>query len=76
MMGAMGVFMLLGVLVAALVIGGAVYLGIRGADRALPQRDPEALDILQRRLANGEITADEYYDRESALRAADRPRRR
>lgn len=76
MMAGMAVLLLLGVLVAALVLGGAVYLAIRGADRALRHRDPEALDVLQRRLANGEISADEYYDRESALRAADRPRRR
>lgn len=75
-MAGMGVFMLLGVLMVALILGGAVYLAIRIADRAPRQRDPEALDVLQRRLANGDISADEYYERESALRDADRPRRR
>ena len=74
-MGAMmGVMMLLGLLLLAVVIGVAVYLGVRAAHRP-GSKEPAAHELLQRRLAAGEITADEYYERESLLRDSKAPRR-
>jgi uncharacterized membrane protein len=77
MMGMMGAVMLIGLLLLAILIGVAVYLAIRAAQprSALP---PSPRDRLQERLAAGEITPEEYYERESVLRdgEATTPRRR
>lgn len=74
-MSGMGLMMLIGVLLVALIIGVAIYLAVRGA---LHRGDPDAepLEILQRRLAAGELTADDYFERESALRNSQSSRRR
>lgn len=69
MMGGMALMMLAGLLVVAIVIGVAIYLAIRAAHAGRP-REPEARELLQRRLASGEITPEEFYERESALRDA------
>ena len=73
-MGGMGLMMLVGLLVVAIVIGVAIYLAIRAAHAGRPRepeaREPEARELLQRRLASGEITPEEFYERESALRDA------
>ena len=74
-MGAMGLMMLIGVLIGALIIGVAIHLAIRGALHR-GDRSAEPLEILQRRLAAGELTADDYFERESALRQAQPARRR
>ena len=75
MMGGMGVMMLIGLLVLAILIGVAVYLAVRAA-QAGGSREATARETLQQRLASGEITPDEYYERESALREADGGRTR
>lgn len=75
MMGGMGALMLVGLLLVAVVIGVAVYLAVRGA-QAWSGREPDALELLRRRLASGELTTEEYYERESALREAQPKRRR
>ncbi len=67
MMSGMGLVLLVGMLMLAVVVGVAVYLGVRAAQRA-PARTLSARDVLQHRLAAGELTPEEYYERESALR--------
>lgn len=67
MMGGMGLMMLVGLLVVAAVIATAVYLAIRAASPS--SREPLPLEKLQERLASGEITPEDYYERESALRS-------
>ena len=74
MMDGMGIMMLIGLLVIAIVIGAAIYIAIRAGGRA--DRSPDARELLQRRLAAGEITTDEYLERESALGPEPARRRR
>lgn len=75
MMGGMGLMMLILVLAAAVIIGVAVYLAVRAAGHDGGDRQ-EARDLLERRLADGEITPDEFYERESVLRDSGRTRSR
>lgn len=70
----MGLMMLLGLLLLAAVLGAPVYLGVRAAQPRVAQR-PTARENLQQRLAAGQITPEEYYERESALRDGDPPAR-
>lgn len=72
--GMMGTMMLLGLLLLAIVIGVAVYLGVRAAQRPGKQ-ELTAHEALQHRLAAGEITPEEYYERDSALRESKAMRR-
>ena len=74
MMGGMGTMMLIGLLLLAIVIGIAVYLGIRATQTREPgdPRQLTARERLQHRLADGEITPDEYYEREAVLRDDER----
>ena len=66
MMGEMALWMLLGLLVVALVIGVAIYLAVRaGTGGGQSEGSPRA--ILRERLASGEISAEEYREREAAL---------
>lgn len=75
MMGGMWIVMLIVALLVAAIIGVAIYLAVRaGQGGRSPQAEPPR-ETLQRRLAAGEITPEEYYERESALREAE-PRRR
>lgn len=67
MMGGMGLMMLIGLVLIAVVIGVAVYLAVRAAQANGPH-ETTARETLQQRLARGDITPDEYYERESALR--------
>ena len=63
----MGVWMLLGLLIAAVVIGLAVYLAVR-AGLGSPRRDTDgARSELDRRFAAGEIDVDEHQRRAEAL---------
>jgi uncharacterized membrane protein len=76
----MGVMAIVMVIVAIIVVGGivaAVYLGVR-AVRAPAEGEVEdsARAALDRRLAQGEISSDEYYERESALRSGEPSRNR
>ena len=75
MMGGMGTMMLIGLLLLAIVIGLAVYLGIRATQTREPRepRQPTPRERLQHRLADGEITPDEYCEREAVLRDDERP---
>lgn len=66
MMAGMGALMLIALLVVAVVIGVAVYLAVRAGLRGA-RRDDDAQAVLQRRLSAGEITPEEYYERESVL---------
>ncbi|MBA2240062.1 MAG: SHOCT domain-containing protein [Solirubrobacterales bacterium] len=70
MAGWMGAMMLLGVLLLALLIGFAVYLGARAASTGPKQAS--AREALRHRLAAGEITPDEYRERASLLSDHDR----
>lgn len=70
MMGGMGLMMLLGLIVVAVVIGVAVYLAVRAAQGGGPH-ETTAREMLQQRVARGEMTPDEYYERESVLRDSD-----
>ena len=66
MMGWMSLWMILGLIVFLAAVAGAVYVGLR-----LTQGDddePGAQELLERRLASGEISAEEYAQRQSALR--------
>ena len=75
MMGGMGVMMLIVLLAAAILIGIAVYFGVRAAGRgdgSLQSAGPGAQELLERRLAEGEITPEEFYERQSVLRGSNR----
>ena len=63
--------MLIGLIILLAAAGAIVYLGIRAGRRgdSLEEGD-SARALLDRRLAIGEISAEEYYERESALRDA------
>lgn len=66
MMGEMTLWMLLGLLVIAAVIGGAIYLAIR-AGVGEHGRAADAKATLRGRLAAGEISTEEYRKRTAAL---------
>lgn len=67
MVGSMGLTMLVCALVVLALVVAAVYLGVRLARR--PGADASARAMLDRRFAAGELGAEEYYERESALRS-------
>ncbi len=73
MTGVMSAWMLVGLLVLLAVVGGVTYLAVRSGRPHLPAGD-DARTLLDRRLAAGEITPEEYFERESALRSSE-PRR-
>lgn len=68
MMSGMGLMMLIGLMLLAIVIGVAVYVGVRAAREPGGARQLTARERLQQRLADGEITPEEYYEREAVLR--------
>ncbi len=77
-MGWMSLWMLIGLLVLLAAVAGAAYLAVR-AGRPHVGHGEDARALLNRRLAAGEISSEEYFDRESALRAGEParlPRRR
>jgi uncharacterized membrane protein len=58
-------------LVLVVVLGAVVYLGVRAMT---PHRDPSdrsARAILDRRLAAGEVSPEEYFELDSALRSTE-----
>jgi uncharacterized membrane protein len=75
MMEAMGVWALILLLVLLVGIATAVYVGVRAAKGSSRREGDTARDALRERLAAGEISLDEFYERDSALRHADEPRR-
>ena len=67
-----GLFFVL--LVAAVLIVGVVLLATRGGATRTAQAGPEApLDILARRFASGEISADEYQKARDLLKGEPPP---
>jgi uncharacterized membrane protein len=72
-MGGMMLWMALGTLVLLVLLAGAIYVGVRAGLGNRSRDDAKAL--LDRRFAAGEIDADEYHERVSALRSLERPRR-
>lgn len=75
-MSVMVVVMVVGALLLLAAIGAAVYVGLR-ATRPSRELEPEsARALLDRRLANGEIGPEDYYEREAALRNAEPSGRR
>ena len=64
----MGLWMLVGLLVLLAVLGAAAYVGMRALRRGEPRRE-SAREVLDRRLAAGELSPEEYFERESALRS-------
>lgn len=78
MMGMDGLLMLAAMLICLLAVSllviGAAWVGVR-ATRSTRHvdRGREGRAMLDRRLAGGEISVEEYYERESALRSADPP---
>jgi len=74
MITGMGLMMVLGLLLLVVAVGGAVYLGVRAA-QPRAEKQPTARENLQQRLAAGQITPEEYFERESALRDSEPPAR-
>jgi uncharacterized membrane protein len=74
MMAGMSLWMLIGFVIFVLVVAGAIYLVVRAGSGHL--RGETARQLLDRRLASGDITIEEYHERESALRASQPPGRR
>ncbi len=73
--GTMMVAMLVCFAVLLAAIGVAVYLGARAARRIEGGVENVARELLDRRLATGEITPEDYHEREAALRDAAPTRR-
>ena len=67
MMGSMGLMMLFALFALFALIAAAVYVGVRLARGT--GSDESARSVLDRRFAAG-LSAEEYYERESALRSA------
>lgn len=65
----MGIFMLLGLLIVVAALAGAVFLGVRFGLGGTSRRGEDAHAILERRLAAGEISSEDYHDRAAALRS-------
>lgn len=70
MMGFMSLWMLIGLLALVALVGGAAYLAVRRAGSQVAAGD-DARTLLNRRLAAGEITSEDYLERESALRSSE-----
>lgn len=76
-MGLMAIAMVIGVLIVVAGIVAAVYVGARTLrSSGAPQGVEPGRAVLDRRLATGEIDADDYYEREAALRSAQPPLKR
>ena len=71
MIGMVLFWVLVIVLVVWLIRGGADIFGSRTPERGEPRMD--ALQILERRLAEGDITVEEYRERRSVLREQSDP---
>jgi uncharacterized membrane protein len=75
MMDMMSIWMLILLLVLLVGVAAAVYVGVRAAKGPSRRDDHSPRDALQQRLAAGEISLEEFYERDSALREAGEPRR-
>ena len=63
-------WILIGLLALVALVGGAAYFAVRGGRPQVPSAD-DARTLLNRRLAAGEITPEDYFERESALRSGE-----
>ena len=70
----MGLGMVIWTLVAIALVAGLIYAAVR-VGRSRGWLDDSARRTLDRRLAAGEISPEEYYERESALRSGQPPAR-
>ena len=69
MMDTMGLWALVVLVILIAGVALAAYAGVRASrGRQLPTAE-DAQQILQRRLASGDITPEEFYERDSALRS-------
>ena len=68
MMDTMGLWALVVLILLIAGVALAAYAGVRARGRRLPTGE-DAQEILQRRLASGDITPEEFYERDSALRS-------
>ena len=75
MMSAMGLWAVLLLLILLVGIGAAVFVGVRAARRAPALDGEDSRRLLDRRLAAGEISPEEYYELDSALRSGATRRR-
>ncbi len=74
MMAGMALLWILALLLLGLVIAAGIFVGVRAAHRLRGDRE-SPLEVLERRLASGEISEQEYYERESILRSSRTPGR-
>lgn len=74
MMNPMGLWAVLLLLVLLAGIVAALYVGVRAANGSSRRDGDLPREELRHRLATGEITLDEFHERDSALRAAQAPR--
>lgn len=75
-MGLMALAMIVVAVIIAVAVGVAVYGAIRAARGSRSELEG-ARAVLDRRLASGDITPEEYFERESALRSGEvAPQRR
>lgn len=74
MMEWMGLGFLVVVVALAVLLSGAVYLGVR-AGLGRQRRDDGPQQTLERRFAAGQIDGDEYHERMAALRSTQVGRR-
>lgn len=75
MMNAMGLWGLLLLLVLLAGVAVAVFVGVRAARPPKLREGDDARTLLERRLASGEISSEEFYERDSALRSGSGGRR-
>lgn len=71
----MGPWMMVGLLVLIVLVGSVGFLAVRAARGGRMTLDSPR-ELLERRLAAGELDTDEYYERESALRSSEPDGRR
>jgi uncharacterized membrane protein len=76
MMSSMGLWALVLLVVLLAGVAVAVFVGVKAARKPTSVEAEDARQLLERRLASGEITSEEYYERESALRSGAGERRR
>jgi uncharacterized membrane protein len=75
MMGSMGLWAVLLLIVLLAGVAVAVFVGVKAARKPTSVEGEGARQLLERRLASGEISSEEYYERESALRSGGSERR-
>jgi uncharacterized membrane protein len=69
MMNAMGLWGLLLLIVLLAGVSVAVFVGVKAARTPTVSEGEGARELLERRLASGEISPEEYYELDSALRS-------